>query len=98
MEERMTGVSSICAGAFLAFAALPAWANPFGFTTVINPTDPNFTQLLGINNAGTIAGYFGDGVVVPNNGFILTLPNTFTPANVTGVAQTVVQTQQVGIN
>jgi hypothetical protein len=56
--------------------------------------DPAFTQLLGINNAGTVAGYYGDGIVVPNNGFTLVLPNTFTAENFPGSAQT----QVVGIN
>jgi hypothetical protein len=69
-------------------------ANPYNFTDVTNPGDPAFTQLLGINNPGTIAGYFGDGTIVPNNGFTLTLPNNFTPENFPGAAQT----QVVGIN
>jgi len=63
-------------------------------TDVASPGDPAFTQLLGINNSGTIAGYFGDGMVVPNNGFTLTLPNNFTPENFPGS----VQTQVIGIN
>jgi hypothetical protein len=63
-------------------------------TDVSSPGDPAFTQLLGINNSSTIAGYFGDGVIVPNNGFTLTLPNNFTSENFPGS----VQTQVVGIN
>ncbi len=63
-------------------------------TDVSNPGDPAFTQLLGINNSSTIAGYYGDGVIVPNNGFTLTLPNNFTAKNFPGSAQT----QVVGIN
>src|SRR5260370_2255989 len=66
----------------------------YSFQTVIDPADAAFTQLLGINNAGKIAGYFGDGTVVPNNGFTLSLPNNFTPENFPGS----VQTQVVGIN
>ena len=73
--------------------ALSATIN-FSFQTVINPGDVAFTQLLGINNASKIAGYFGDGTVVPNNGFTLILPNNFTPENFPGS----VQTQVVGIN
>lgn len=42
------------------------------------PTDPTFTQLLGINNA------------VAAQGFTLTLPNTFTSQNFPGSAQTMV--------
>ena len=50
--------------------------------------------MLGINNSPTIAGYFGDGSVVPNNGFTLTLPHNFTPENFPGS----MQTQVIGIN
>ena len=71
-----------------------AWGGSLTFETVTNPADPNFTQLLGINNSSVIAGYFGDGMVVPNNGFTLVLPGTFTPENFPGS----VQTQVVGIN
>src|SRR5271165_2898857 len=66
----------------------------YSFQTVQSPGDPAFTQLLGINSSGTIAGYFGDGTVIPNNGFTLTLPNTYVPENFPGS----VQTQVVGIN
>ena len=75
-----------CAGA--------AKADDFSFQTINNPGDPAFTQLLGINNSSTIAGYYGDGTIVPNSGFTLVLPNTFTPENFPGS----VQTQVVGIN
>src|SRR5215472_6287103 len=78
----------------LALASL-AWAAPtYSFLSVANPGDPAFTQLLGINNSSTIAGYFGDGVAIPNNGFTLVLPNSFTPENFPGAAQT----QAIGIN
>lgn len=61
---------------------------------VIFPGD-TFTQLLGINNAGTIAGYHGSGATGhPNRGFRLTLPNTFKSENFPGSAQT----QVIGIN
>jgi len=71
-----------------------AWAAPYSFQSVISPGDPAFTQLLGINNSSTIAGYFGDGTVVPNNGFTLVLPNSYTPENFPAAAQT----QVIGIN
>jgi hypothetical protein len=82
--------------AFAAFAPVSALADgtTFVFQSVVSPGDPAFTQLLGINNAGTIAGYFGDGTVVPNNGFTLVLPSTYTPENFPDSAQT----QVVGIN
>jgi probable HAF family extracellular repeat protein len=50
--------------------------------------------LLGINNSSTIAGYFGDGTAIPNNGFTLVLPSSFTPENYPGATQT----QVIGIN
>ncbi len=79
-----------------AFVAPIVWAAPssYNFQTVISPGDPAFTQLLGINNAGTIAGYYGDGTVVPNNGFTLVLPNSYTSENFPAAAQT----QAIGIN
>ena len=77
----------------LASLALAAPAS-YNFQTVISPGDPAFTQLLGINNASTIAGYYGDGTVVPNNGFTLVLPNSYTPENFPAAAQT----QAIGIN
>jgi hypothetical protein len=66
----------------------------YSFETVIFPGD-TFTQLLGINNAGKIAGYHGSGATGhPNQGFTLTLPNHFTSENFPGS----VQTQVIGIN
>ncbi len=72
------------------------WAAPpsYNFQTVISPGDPAFTQLLGINNSATIAGYYGDGTVVPNNGFTLTLPGSYTTENFPSASQT----QVIGIN
>jgi len=55
------------------------------------PTDPTFTQLLGINNSGTIAGFHG---AVTAQGFTLTLPNNFTNQNFPGSVQSMV----TGIN
>ncbi len=68
---------------------------PYSFQ-VANFAGDTFTQLLGINNAGTIAGYHGAGTspLNPNKGFTLTLPNTFIDENFPGS----VQTQVVGIN
>jgi hypothetical protein len=74
-----------------------ALATTYTFQTVISAGDPAFTQTLGINNAGTVAGYFGDGTLVPNNGFTVTSPYggaSFTPENFPGSAQT----QVIGIN
>ena len=49
---------------------------------------------MGINNNGTIVGYFGDGNAVFNNGYVLTPPASYTAENVS-IGQ---QTQVVGIN
>src|SRR5260370_3314505 len=81
--------------AFLV-SSVPALAATltFSFQTVVDPADVAFTQLLGINNASKIAGFFGDGAVVPNNGFTVMLASNFRPENFPGS----VQTQVVGIN
>ena len=55
--------------------------------TVQYPTDPGFTQLLGINNGGTIAGFHGAATAA---GFTLTLPSSFTTQNFPGAVQTMV--------
>ena len=93
---RRLAVSSILA--LLMCFLIPFYSHAgtvtYTYQTVINTNDSNFDQLLGINNSGTIAGYFGDGVVVPNNGFTLVLPSSFTAENFTGA----VQTQVIGIN
>jgi hypothetical protein len=63
------------------------------------PTDPRFTQLLGINDRGIIAGYHGDEntEMTPNQGFTLQIDDNkpkFTDENFPGS----VQTQVVGID
>lgn len=81
------------------------------FVTINDQTDNNppvtatpetFTQILGVNNGGTIVGYYGSGTLPdhPNKGILLNagvgLPATLTinSENVPGSAQT----QVVGIN
>jgi hypothetical protein len=63
---------------------------------IINGNDPTFNQELGINNSGTIAGYFGSGANLhPNKGYTTVPPYTsFTNENFTGS----VQTQVTGLN
>ncbi len=60
------------------------------------PTDPRFTQLLGVNDHGIIAGYHGDEGTenTPNKGFTLELPANFSDENFPESAQT----QVVGID
>jgi hypothetical protein len=88
----------------VAWSAHPACATVFSFTNIVNPTgntggtgDSNFNQALGINNAGTVAGYAGDGAAVPNKGYTVVAP--FAPANFTSENfPNSAQTQVVGIN
>jgi len=75
-------------------AVCPAQAGSYDFNTYNNSGDPNFNQLLGINSAGTIAGYFGDGTVSPNKGYTFVRPSTYSNENFPGSAQT----QVTGIN
>lgn len=62
--------------------------------------DPTFKQLLGINNDGVIAGYFGSGMPAgthPNKGYTLDLPygqGNYVNENFPGSRQT----QVTGIN
>jgi probable HAF family extracellular repeat protein len=67
-------------------------AQSYSFKTVVY-RDPNvsFTQLLGINNNGIIAGYHN---FQQNQGFTLVLPNAFTTENFPNS----MMTQVVGIN
>lgn len=74
-------------GVAAALAITPARAAPYSVVSVSYPGDPAFTQLLGINNAGLIAGFHG---ALVSQGFTLTLPGTFTTENFPGAAQTMV--------
>jgi len=72
---------------------------PVAFLTVIDPADPTFNQLLGINDGGRVSGYFGSGADAahPNKGYQVRSDydrDDFTNENVPGSAQT----QVVGIN
>ena len=63
------------AGGVVAAAAPAAHAagNPsYTYTTLDNSNDLTFNQLLGINDNGVIAGYFGSGMAMhPNKGYYL---------------------------
>jgi hypothetical protein len=80
----------------LILAAASASAQTFAFTTLDNPGDPTFNQLLGINDSGTIVGYFGSGAAGhPNIGYEIASPyKTYTSNMQPGS----VQTQATGIN
>lgn len=79
-------------------ASVDASATAYTFQTLNNNADPTFNQLLGINNGGTIAGYFGSGAAGhPNQGYTLASPygqGNYTNENFPGSTQT----QVTGIN
>jgi hypothetical protein len=68
------------------------------FKTINDAKDPTFNQLLGINNEGRIAGYFGSGAADhPNKGYTITAPygqGNFVNENFPGS----LQTQVTGLN
>ena len=84
----------------LAAAAVPAHAVAinYSFQDIVNNNDVTFNQELGINSAGTIAGYFGSGAAGhPNKGYTVVPPYgqaNFTNENFPGS----VQTQVTAIN
>ena len=89
-------------------------AKTYSFLTLDDPVDvnfaamqgiPSFTNLLGINNKDLIAGFYGSGNAGdPNQGFLLTLPGTYTPEDFPPSSQNpvtgnqVLQTQLTGLN
>jgi hypothetical protein len=102
---RRLSVTIAAAGALAATAAFlaagPANASPvspaasYHFQTLNNANDPTFNQLLGINDDGVIAGYFGSGAQGhPNKGYELWSPSTYRNENFPGS----VQTQVTGLN
>jgi hypothetical protein len=78
--------------------SLPDASSNYTFQTLNNPRDTTFNQLLGINQHGLIAGYFGSGMAGhPNKGYLL--PNdgmgaNYINENFPGSAQT----QVTGLN
>ena len=94
----VTGAAGLV-GTASAASSQPTDASPnFVFHTVNNNRDDTFNQLLGINNSGTIAGYFGSGEKGhPNRGYVVRpgyAQGNFANENFPGAAQT----QVVGIN
>jgi hypothetical protein len=82
--------------AAMAAPSMNSQPGAYGFRTVDNPKDPTFNQLLGINDEGQIAGYFGSGAAGhPNKGYLVRDgARTFVNENFPGSAQT----QVTGIN
>jgi hypothetical protein len=98
--ETLAGALSgalIAVGLAATLPATPAKAacpTCYDFLTIDNPADPNFNQLLGVNNQSIIAGYYGDGTGKPNQGYVLVPVDHFASENYPGSAQT----QVTGIN
>ena len=84
--------------AWAGTAARPAAATSYSFRTLNNHHDLTFNQLLGINNEGLIAGYFGSGAKGhPNKGYRLSKPysqGNYASENYPGSRQT----QVTGLN
>jgi hypothetical protein len=90
------GAGASLAGAATASASAltPTASTTYTYQTIDNPTDLTFNQLLGINTAGTIAGYYGMNI---NQGYTVVPPygnSNFTSENFPGS----VQTQVTGVN
>jgi hypothetical protein len=96
--------SGLIAGGALALTTTAASAATLGsgtsyrFETLDNARDVTFNQLLGINDSGVIAGYFGSGAAGhPNQGYLLLPPygqGNYLNENFPGS----VQTQVTGLN
>jgi hypothetical protein len=83
-------VLALATAASLLATAQASQAASLAFTTIDNPGDPTFNQLLGITNTGEISGYFGSGATGhPNQAYLIAPPYTsYQPANVPGSVQT----------
>ena len=74
-HDSIVGFSTDAQGNTNGFEANPAWS--YTFQTLNNSADLTFNQLLGINDSGVIAGYYGSGTpptTHPNKGYVLTPP------------------------
>jgi hypothetical protein len=75
------------------------WHAPLRVRPVSDPADARFTQALGVNDSGTVVGYYGGGAEVghPNHGF--EVPRPYRAKDFVGrdVPETA-QTQDIGIN
>ena len=93
-----SSILSALGAALALMAPVSGLAASYTFQTLNNNADPTFNQLLGINNTGTIAGYFGSGAAGhPNKGYTLVPPygqGNYTNENFPGS----VQTQVTGLN
>jgi hypothetical protein len=83
----LTTAATVIGLAPVAFAQVSGAqaADPQTFFVLNNPNDPMFNQLLGINNGNVIVGYYGDGMAIHNNGYVLVPANHYSIDNFTNV-------------
>jgi hypothetical protein len=102
----LAGLAAAASGALVGALALtgsaaasPAPNTPhYSFQTLNNSNDPTFNQLLGINDSGVIAGYFGSGAAGhPNKGYYLLPRYTQLDYRIENFPGSV-QTQVTGLN
>jgi hypothetical protein len=102
-----TVASGVLAAGAVALAAGTASASTlsahngtaYNFTTLDNGRDLTFNQLLGINDEGLIAGYFGSGAAGhPNKGYLLVPPAYGQASYINENFRGSVQTQVTGLN
>jgi len=93
-----SGILATGALAMASSASASTFSDGYSFTTLDNAHDLTFNQLLGINDEGVIAGYFGSGMAGhPNKGYVLLPPyrqHSYLNENFPGS----VQTQVTGLN
>jgi probable HAF family extracellular repeat protein len=84
----------------LAQTSATAGATDPSFVVLDNPGDPNFNQLLGISDSRVIVGYFGDGTIIPNNGYVLVPKNHYSVENFINLpsGDFATETQAIGVN
>lgn len=72
----------------------------YHFQTFDDPVEPTFNNLLGINDSGLIAGFYGSGSAGdPNKGYLLTQSRTFIAVDFPPTPQNpAMQTQLTGLN
>ena len=75
----LTTAAAVIGLASVAFAQASGAqaADPQTFFVLNNPNGAMFNQLLGINDQQVIVGYFGDGMAVANNGYVLVPQNHY---------------------
>jgi hypothetical protein len=83
VARRLLVTAAVIAFASVTFAQSSAQLAPPNptFFKLNNQNDPMFNQLLGINDQQVIVGYFGDGMAVANNGYVLVPQNHYSVEN-----------------